>query len=414
MTLIAIIRQINQIIETMWGDPNRWADEQRRIYKLSLSLSDRDRAAGYSLERLDLYEKAVWIGQDSLEPADAYPLGITEGSIIVIAGPVYRADTFAFRIQELTEEPQAIYAVPFRGHSIPKTVPLEDYDGSRKIDRRKHLPRVSIKTARHAIGYLPEDPISLLSSDTEDPLAPAILRTLAGEGPAAVRASYFTEPIARSEDRGAASAPQERRATQPSRRAAPATTAAPSPPIGPTRAAEKQANRPYEPSVPRGREVARSPYFALMEDDDGVGFVHCGDAVLVVPVTKDEEVLMALERSPALDRDVLGLVSGDVDEGESLEAAADRELQEELGWRAGRLDFLGELHPFKYLTSRQFAFLARDLTRSKLEGDERYPVRVRKVPLARVLSLCTTGELHDALAISALSLAQVFLAAEAT
>ena len=32
MNLIAIVDDIEQIIEAMWGDPNRWDDRQRRIY----------------------------------------------------------------------------------------------------------------------------------------------------------------------------------------------------------------------------------------------------------------------------------------------------------------------------------------------------------------------------------------------
>jgi 8-oxo-dGTP pyrophosphatase MutT (NUDIX family) len=150
-----------------------------------------------------------------------------------------------------------------------------------------------------------------------------------------------------------------------------------------------------------------------MADEDGVGFVHCGDGVLVVPVTGDGQVLMAVERSPAFDCDVLTLVSGAVEPGEPLEETANRELQEELGWRSERIDFLGEIHPFKYLTSRQFAFLARNLVPSKLEGDEKYPVGTRPVPLDRFADLCTGGELQDALAIAALCLAQNFLWEEA-
>jgi 8-oxo-dGTP pyrophosphatase MutT (NUDIX family) len=146
-----------------------------------------------------------------------------------------------------------------------------------------------------------------------------------------------------------------------------------------------------------------------MADDEGVGFVHCGDGVLVVPVTDDGQVLLAVERSPAFDGEVLTLVSGEVREGELLEETVNRELQEELGWRTGRIDFLGELHPFKYLTSRQFAFLARALSPASREGDERYPVHVRPVPLEDALDLCAAGELHDALAISALGLALAFL-----
>jgi 8-oxo-dGTP pyrophosphatase MutT (NUDIX family) len=149
-----------------------------------------------------------------------------------------------------------------------------------------------------------------------------------------------------------------------------------------------------------------------MADADGVGYVHCGDGVLVVPLTDDGHVLLAVERSPAFDREVLGLVGGSVEEGEPLEETANRELQEELGWRAERFDFLGELHPFKYLASRHFAFLARDLSPNRLEGDEVYPVRARKVALEGFEPLCRSGELHDAPAIAALCLAREFLAQE--
>ena len=169
----------------------------------------------------------------------------------------------------------------------------------------------------------------------------------------------------------------------------------------------------YQASEPHGRVASSDPYFTLMADADGVGFVHCGDGILVVPLTDDGQVLMAEERSPAFNRAVLGLVGGETEDGESLEETANRELQEELGWRAQRMDFLGELHPFKYLTSRQFVFLARDLVPSKLEGDEMYPVGIQKVALERFVDMCFASELHDASAIAALSLAQRFLDEEA-
>ena len=169
----------------------------------------------------------------------------------------------------------------------------------------------------------------------------------------------------------------------------------------------------HKPKQSHGQKIGSNSYFTLMANSDGVGFVHCGDGVLVVPLTDNGYVLMAVERSPAFGCEVLGLVGGEVEAGEPLDETANRELQEELGWRAERVDFLGELHPFKYLSSRQFAFLARDLAPSKLEGDEVYPVGTRKRALARFVDLCTTGELHDATAIAALCLAQHFLEQEA-
>ncbi len=165
----------------------------------------------------------------------------------------------------------------------------------------------------------------------------------------------------------------------------------------------------YTPRRPHGRPIDHDPYFALMADADGVGYIQCGDGVLVVPLDENGLVLMGVERSPAFDREVLLLIGGEAEEGEPLEETANRELQEELGWRAARMDFLGELHPFKYLTSRQFVFLARELSPGRLAGDERYPVGVRRVPLGDVVDMVRRGELHDALTIAALCLAQAFL-----
>jgi ADP-ribose diphosphatase len=168
----------------------------------------------------------------------------------------------------------------------------------------------------------------------------------------------------------------------------------------------------HQPEQPSGRPIASDPYFTLMTGDDGIGFVHCSDGVLVVPLTSEGKVLLAVEHSAAWGREVLGLAGGEVEEGESLEGTAGRELQEELGYRAGRLDYLGELHPFKYLASRQFVFLARDLEPSRLEGDEIYAVSARAVSIEEMPELVATGQLHDALAIAGLCLAREALERE--
>jgi 8-oxo-dGTP pyrophosphatase MutT (NUDIX family) len=382
MNLIAIVDEIEQVIETMWGDPNRWMDLQRRIYQVSITLSARDRRAGYSLRRLDLYENSVNPGDGTIEKREVNPLGLTTDSVIQIRGPLYRPDVFAFGNHELTEEEKPAFALPFKGYNGPRTTPLKDSHGR---DQRKYLPPLSIKTAGHAIAYLPEHPIALLSEGTWDPLGVAISKALAESGPDAVRAAYFDVDAA--------------------------------PPVEWTPDQRPQSEVTlvtYEPRHPDGTEIHSDPYFTLMADDDGVGFVRCGDGVLVVPLTDDGQVLLTMERSPAFDRDVLALVGGEVEPDELLEETVNRELEEELGWRAGRIDFLGELHPFKYLTSRQFAFLARDLSPASLEGDEAHPVRARPIPLEGYLDLCAAGELQDALAISALGLALAFIKAEST
>ena len=122
MNLIAIVNETEEIIETMWGDPNRWDDEQRRIYKVSLTLSARDQRAGYSLQRLDLYERSVNPGSGSIEKRGVNPLGLATDSVIQIRGPLYRADVYAFGAHGLTEEEMPAFALPFfRGQQTQST-----------------------------------------------------------------------------------------------------------------------------------------------------------------------------------------------------------------------------------------------------------------------------------------------------
>ena len=73
MKLTAIVNETEEIIETMWGDPNRRDNLQRRVYKLFLTHSNHDRENGYSLERLDLYELAVNPGNGSIQKIDYLP-----------------------------------------------------------------------------------------------------------------------------------------------------------------------------------------------------------------------------------------------------------------------------------------------------------------------------------------------------
>ncbi len=85
-------------------------------------------------------------------------------------------------------------------------------------------------------------------------------------------------------------------------------------------------------------------------------------------------------------------------------------MQEEIGYKADQMDFLGELRPFsKYLTVRSFVYLARDLNPGWLQGDEDYIIGTERVSLDSFESLIAAGRLLDARAIAALYMARSFL-----
>ncbi len=138
--------------------------------------------------------------------------------------------------------------------------------------------------------------------------------------------------------------------------------------------------------------------------------IKAGDEALIVPLTAERRVLLTVEPSPALGREVLILPGGEVSSGELSLQTANRELQEEIGYRAGRLDFLATLHPWsKYLTTACHIYLARDLTASRLTGDEDYTIGVEAHPLDRFEQLIAGGRLTDARVIAALYLARRYL-----
>jgi ADP-ribose diphosphatase len=155
-------------------------------------------------------------------------------------------------------------------------------------------------------------------------------------------------------------------------------------------------------------------YFTVYTDpaEQGISWIRTQDEALVVAVNDRREVLLTVEPSPAFQTPTLLLPGGSVEPAETPERAARRELQEEVGFAAGRLDALGELRPWsKYLACQSFVYLARDLTPSRLAGDEDYPILVEAVPLAEFERLLQAGRLLDARVIAALYLARAFLQA---
>ncbi|HLW00499.1 MAG TPA: NUDIX domain-containing protein [Ktedonobacterales bacterium] len=153
-------------------------------------------------------------------------------------------------------------------------------------------------------------------------------------------------------------------------------------------------------------------YFTVYTDPakQEISWIRTHNEALIVPVNDKGDVLLTIEPSPAFQAPTLLLPGGIVETNEEPEQAALRELQEEIGFTAARLDALGELRPWsKYLALQSFVYLARNLTPSRLEGDEGYPILVEAVPLADFERLIQAGRLLDARAIAALYLARAFL-----
>lgn len=124
--------------------------------------------------------------------------------------------------------------------------------------------------------------------------------------------------------------------------------------------------------------------------------VKTADAVAIVPVIDDQVVLVKQYR-PAVDTYVYELPAGKIDGCEAPRDCAIRELQEEIGYAPGKLEWLSAVYASPgYSTEKIHIYLAYDLKPSKLEADDDERIEVIKVPFETLLSHVHAGTYVDA------------------
>jgi ADP-ribose pyrophosphatase len=120
-------------------------------------------------------------------------------------------------------------------------------------------------------------------------------------------------------------------------------------------------------------------------------------AAAVVPFVSQSEVLLIRQYRFATGGTLWEVPAGKLDPGERSESCAQRELEEEAGYRAGRLESLGPMWASPGFTDEKIhLFAAFDLTSvpQRLEADE--VIEVERMSFARALELVWSGELTDA------------------
>jgi ADP-ribose pyrophosphatase len=138
--------------------------------------------------------------------------------------------------------------------------------------------------------------------------------------------------------------------------------------------------------------------------------VH-GGSVVLIPVDADGNLLFVRQYRHAASRDLLELPAGTLDDGEDPAVCAARELREETGFAAGRLEEIGRFYLAPgYSTELMSVFVARDLRHDPLDADADEFLSVERVPLARALQMAEQGEVPDSKSLAALFLARPYLA----
>ncbi|MCS7235144.1 MAG: NUDIX hydrolase [Armatimonadota bacterium] len=128
-------------------------------------------------------------------------------------------------------------------------------------------------------------------------------------------------------------------------------------------------------------------------------------AVGMVPLTADGRVLMVRQYRTALGGWTVEIPAGSLEPGEAPEACVQRELAEEVGYEAGRVEHLVTFAPSPgFLTELLHLYLCTDLRPRSLPREEE-EMEVVAVPLAEARRMVQSGEIRDAKSIIGLLLA---------
>lgn len=159
---------------------------------------------------------------------------------------------------------------------------------------------------------------------------------------------------------------------------------------------EIYSGRVFDVAVERFRDEAEQREFDIEVVE------HNGGAAML-PVEADGTVVLIRQWRYPLDRFCIEIPAGRIEPGDDPEATARRELEEEAGLVAGRVEPLGSILPAPgYCTERVWIYLGRDLTHvpQRLEEDEK--VEVIRMSLDDALSLVASGGIDDAKTVVAL------------
>ena len=126
-------------------------------------------------------------------------------------------------------------------------------------------------------------------------------------------------------------------------------------------------------------------------------------AVVIVPIDSEGSVVLVRQYRYPVGKTLLEAPAGVIEESESPEGCAQRELQEEIGFRAGSLRYLGGFWSTPgFCDERMHVFLATDLEPSRLEPDSDENIAVERIPVSRIREMMRNGEIEDAKTIAAL------------
>jgi ADP-ribose pyrophosphatase len=124
-------------------------------------------------------------------------------------------------------------------------------------------------------------------------------------------------------------------------------------------------------------------------------------AVALVPVDKEGNLLLVRQYRRAAGKVLLETPAGTREPGEDAEKCAQRELREEIGYNAGKIEHMGGFYSAPgFCTEYLECYLLTDLTESRDDADDDEDIEVVNLSAEEALEAIRSGEICDAKSIA--------------
>lgn len=126
-----------------------------------------------------------------------------------------------------------------------------------------------------------------------------------------------------------------------------------------------------------------------------------------LPLLDDGRVLLVRQYRHPAGKDVLEIPAGKLEIGESPADCAAREIEEEIGYRPGKIEKLAEFYSTPgFCEEKLYVYLATQLKQTTQVLDHDEEVVITALPLEEAVRMAEQGEIEDSKTIIALILAK--------
>lgn len=133
-------------------------------------------------------------------------------------------------------------------------------------------------------------------------------------------------------------------------------------------------------------------------------------SVAIVPITDKKEIILVRQYRKAVESNLLEIPAGKLEVNEVPKETAIRELREEIGLRAEKLEYISEFYTSPGFTNeKMYLFLAMDLVMDALEPDDDEYIEIIKFQLDELANLIKKGQILDSKTLIGIYMAMEYL-----